>query len=201
MRKLLLASILVLSLPTAAAARPTLALRLGYELARGKAAEGTPMSEVAKSQIPLQLDALWRFGPHFSGGVYASYGFARLDPEISDRCDALGASCSAWTARLGVQASYAFAEFSKRYTPWLGGGVGYEWVRQKISGALSGSETVSGWDFVLDTGFDVKVSPTISVGPYFALHFGPYTRLDGYAIPSKAVHEWLAFGLRGRYDF
>src|SRR5690242_21134659 len=99
MRKLLLAALL---LPTAAAAGPTLALRSGYAISAGDAAKSTSMSEVARGEIPLQVDALWRFGPHFSMGAYYGYGFGRLSPSVSGACDALGADCSVWTMRVGV---------------------------------------------------------------------------------------------------
>jgi hypothetical protein len=201
MRTLPLAALL-LSLPTAAAARPTLALRLGWATASGDASKGSAMSEVVKSEIPIQLDALWRFGPHFSGGLYSSYGFGQLSKDISDRCDSLGASCSSWTMRLGVQGQYAFTERSPRWAPWLGVGSGLEWVHEKAAfGGQTGSQTMSGWEiFNLEGGADVKVAPSLTVGAYASFRLGLYTRLDGYSVANKGYHDWLGLGIRGKWD-
>ncbi len=199
MRSLLLAALL---LPTAAAARPTLALRIGYAAASGDAAEETPMEEVAKSAVPIQLDALYRFGPHFAAGLYFSYGFGGLNQEISDRCDALGADCSVSGVRLGAQGTYTFTQLSQRFAPWAGVGVGYEWVNGSVSrGGLSTTQRVTGWEIVnLQAGADFVVRPRFAVGPYVQLSIGRFTAVDGNDIADKAMHEWLNFGVRGRFD-
>ncbi|HET8538368.1 MAG TPA: hypothetical protein VFL83_00720 [Anaeromyxobacter sp.] len=202
MRTLLAAALVALALPTAAAAGPVLALRLGWAASAGDAARETPMSEVADGEIPIQLDAFWRFPPHWFGGVYYAYGFGRPSGAISDRCDALGADCSVWTMRVGAQLGYTFGELW-RLAPWLAVGIGYEWTHEDASrGGLSGSQTLSGWEFVnVEGGADVKVSGKVSVGPYASFRLGQYSRLDGYGIPSKGVHQWYGVGIRARYDF
>src|SRR5512138_109087 len=119
MRQVLLAAALAAVLPAAATAAPSLALRLGYEASSGSATKGTSMSEVAKAVYPLQLDGTWRFGPHFSAGVYYAFAIGQLSGAISDRCSSLGASCSVWTMRAGIRLEYAFSEVSQRVSPWI----------------------------------------------------------------------------------
>ncbi len=203
MRKLLLASAVAVLVPAAAAAGPSLALRVGYDASSGSASRGTPMSDVARSDVPFQLDATWVFGPHFSAGVYGGFGIGFLSKAIADRCDALGANCSVWTMRLGVRGEYGFPELSERFVPWVGLGTGWEWGYEKVSrGSQSASQTVSGWEtFSLEGGGDVRLSPKLSLGPYVVWRVGQYGRLDGYSIVSKAWHQWSGFGIRGRWDF
>jgi outer membrane protein W len=203
MRQVLFAAVLAALLPAAAAASPSLALRLGYASSSGSATKGTAMSEVAKAEFPLQLDATWRFGPHFSAGVYYGFAIGQLSGTVSDRCSALGASCSVWSMRAGIRGEYAFPEVSQRLAPWIGAGTGWEWVRESVSHPTeSAAQTVSGWETLsLEGGADIKVGPKLWIGPYLTYRFGEYTRLDGYSIVNKAFHSWVGLGARGKWDF
>ncbi|HEX9052256.1 MAG TPA: hypothetical protein VF841_17135 [Anaeromyxobacter sp.] len=203
MRQVLLAAALAAVLPSAASAAPSLALRLGYESSSGSATTGTSMSEVAKADFPLQLDASWRFGPHFSMGVYYSFAIGQLSRAVSNRCDAYQASCSMWEMRVGIRGEYAFAEVSQRFVPWIGVGSGWEWVRASVSAPRdSASDLVSGWEWVtLEGGGDVRVAPKLWIGPYLGWRFGRYGRLNGFSIENQADHSWLGVGVRGRWDF
>ncbi len=203
MRKVLLAAVLAAVLPGAAAASPTLALRLGVEGSSGSATKGTSMSQVAAAEYPLQLDGSWRFGPHFSMGVYYSFAIGQLSQAIADRCTALGASCSMWSMRAGIRGEYAFVETSQRVVPWLGVGSGWEWIHESLSHPSEpGSQTISGWETLsLEGGADLKVAPKLWLGPYLGYRFGEYGRLNGSAIANQAFHSWLGVGLRGRWDF
>jgi hypothetical protein len=161
------------------------------------------MSEVANTELPLQLDATWRFGPHFSAGVYYGFAIGQLSGAVSDRCSSLGASCSVWSMRVGIRGEYAFSDVSQRFAPWIGMGTGWEWVRESVSHPReSASQTVSGWETLsLEGGADVKVTPKLWLGPYLLYRFGEYTRLGGFSIVNKAFHTWFGAGLRGRWDF
>jgi hypothetical protein len=199
----LLAALLLASVPAAATAGPALALRSGYGVSSGGATKGTTMSDVASAEIPVQLDALWRFGPHFSAGLYYAFGFGRLSSGVSDACAAQGASCSVWTMRVGAEAEWAFTELSPRYVPWIGAGTGWEWARETASDATqTAHHTLSGWEILsLEGGGDVKLSAKVAVGPYLSLRVGQYSKLDGYGVVNKAFHRWLGFGIRGTFDF
>lgn len=201
MRPLLVAALL---LPTAAAAGPTLALRTGYAFALGEASKGTPIENVARAQVPLQLDALWRFTDRFAAGAYFSYGFGVLGGEISDRCDRVGADCSVATLRLGLQGTYVLPQLANRFLPWIGAGIGYEWVRESVSATgFSTTKTESGWElFNVQGGADVAVGSTrFAVGPYAILSWARFSSVDGNAVSQKAWHEWLHLGVRGKIDF
>lgn len=201
MRLLLVAALL---LPTAAAARPTLGLRVGYAAAIGDASKDTPMDEVAKAQLPIQLDVLWRFTDRFALGPYFSYGFGVLGNDVADDCDRLGADCSVATLRVGVQGTYVLPQLANRLLPWLGAGIGYEWVRASVSaGAFDTTQSVSGWElFNLQAGADFTLGSTkFAMGPYGVFSFGRYSSVDGNAVAEKAWHEWLHLGVRGKVDF
>lgn len=203
MRKLLtLAVAMALALPTASRAQFSLGARLGFAPAMGDAMKGAPMSDGAKSQIPIQLDALYKFTPEFAAGLYFSYGFVQLASAVTNDCNASGVSCSASVTRLGVEATYSFTTVSPTFVPWAGAGIGYEWLTEKDSfGGVSVSADATGFEFLnLQVGGDYKVSNQFFVGPYIMLTVGQYSEVAGNSIPDKAVHEWLGFGIRGKFD-
>ncbi len=133
MRKLLAAAAVAALLPVAAAASPTLALRQGYETSQGSATKGTSMSEVAAADFPTQIEGMWRFGPHFSAGVYYSFAigaYAAWAPaaptgDLSTACDTSGVTCTASNTRVGVQAILSFGEYERgEVSGTLGSGSG-----------------------------------------------------------------------------
>ena len=198
----LLAALLLLAAPVAASAGPTLALRAGYDASAGYASQSTRMSEVAKGAVPLQLDALWRFG-RFSIGGYYSFGFGLLSGSVADQCDARGADCTVWTMRTGIQAQWAFTEVADWWAPWIGGGIGYEWAFDKIT--INGKSTrqdVSGWELLsLQGGADAKLGSRLWLGPYVSVHSAQYSDVDGYGITHKAFHHWYGVGVRATWEF
>lgn len=199
MRTLLLVALLV---PAAASAGPRLGLRAGWAPALGDASDSTPMKDVVASQLPIQADAAWRFGDRLAVGAYFSYGFGRLGPAISNRCDADGADCSVKVLRTGVQGTWAFTQLSPRWAPWAGAGLGYQWVRSSVSrGAVSATQTVGGWELGnVQAGVDFDVAPRLAVGPYAGWSLGRFSNVDGNDIAEKAWHQWLTFGVRGTFD-
>jgi hypothetical protein len=218
MRKLLvLAVTLVLSLPTASRAQFMVGARLGYAPALGDAAKDATtgaalkMSDGVKSQIPLQLDAAYKVTKEVAVGAYFSYGIGQVGSAFKDSCAASGQSCSASSTRLGVQALYTFSGVNPQFVPWAGVGLGYEWGTYKGTGGGQPDEsfTFKGWEFLnLQVGGDFPLGPQLSVGPYVMLSIAQYsdaeitsggTTFSG-SISKKAVHEWLGFGIRGKFD-
>ena len=200
MRLVLAAALL---LPTAAAAGPSLGLRVGWATGLGDARKGTPIEEVAKAQVPIQLDATWRFTDRFAAGLYFSYGFGVLGSAVADECDRLGADCSVATLRLGVQGTYLLPQLADRLLPWIGAGIGYEWAREHVSApGFSTTQVVSGWELLnLQGGADWVLGEKWAFGPYAILSFGRYSSVDGNDIGEKDWHEWLHLGVRGKIDF
>jgi len=188
--------------PTASQAQFTLGARLGYGIPMGDAVKDAPLKDEVKSQIPIQLDALYRITPDIAAGLYFSYGFVQLNSDVSDACDAANVDCSASSMRLGVEATYTLTKVSPTFVPWFGAGIGFEWLSEKAEfGGVSATQDVTGFEFLnLQGGADYKVSPQLAVGPYVQFSIGQYSSVEGNDITDKAMHEWLSFGVRGKFD-
>jgi hypothetical protein len=106
MTKLLRTTLLAFLLsPIIAAAQPTIGLRVGYALPSGDLQKDLKLSDQISSQVPIQLDLMYRLTPQASAGVYVSYGFDQVAQALKDRSTLMlgpGASYSATTLRAGV---------------------------------------------------------------------------------------------------
>jgi hypothetical protein len=206
MRKIAMLALTLAALaPAAASAQVSLGLRLGFAPSMGEAVKDGDMSDGVKSQIPIQVDALYALNPNLSLGGYFSYGVGQLGGSISDLCDASGADCSANSMRAGVQLHYALAARGA-WVPWGGVGAGYEWGKLSID---EGSLAYRGVEFLnLQLGGDYKVNEKFAIGPYVQFSMGQYSNVtqdDGTdsasdSIDEKGIHEWLGFGVRGRFS-
>ena len=205
MRKLaLLVVALAAVVPATSNAQVSLGLRLGFAPAMGDAVKDGKMTDGVKSQIPVQLDALYELAPNLGVGAYFSYGLGQLGGDMADLCDASGEDCSARSMRAGVQLQYALAA-KGAWTPWGGLGAGYEWGTMELG---PGSVSYRGLELVnLQLGGDYKVNEQLSVGPYVLFSVGQYSNAtvdDGETsvsdgIDEKGVHEWFGFGVRGTF--
>ena len=204
MRKTLLlgAIAMALALPTASQAQFSLGLRVGYAPAMGDYAKDFKLKDEVKAQIPIQIDGMYKFTPEIAAGLYFSYGFGMLNSDVKDQCDALGVDCSASSMRLGVQGTYSFTTVSPTFVPWVGAGLGFEWLTEKASlGGVSASADTTGFEFLnLQLGGDYKVSNQFYVGPYVLFSLGQYSNVEGQSIPDKGIHQWLHLGVRGKFD-
>ncbi|WP_242346731.1 outer membrane beta-barrel protein [Anaeromyxobacter terrae] len=212
-----LAVLAALALPVAASAQVSIGARLGFAPSMGKTGSDTAdssvkMSDWTKSQIPLQLDVMFRLNPQLSLGGYASYGFSQpqLDLEGTRLCDLDGVDCSGGVLRLGVQATYAFST-TGQFQPWAGVGTGWERNKVKAEGGGENVEvTLSGWEILnLQLGGDYLASPQFAFGPYVMFSIGRYgegkiSTSGGTSMTSdftnKDAHEWIHVGVRGRFD-
>lgn len=157
------------------------------------------MGDWLVSQVPVQVDVLYRVKPAFALGGYFSWGFAHAGGDAADACELRGDGCSASVVRIGAQAIWSLPPIG-RVAPWLGAGLGYEWNR------LEGEErsTFEGFEFPgLQAGGDLAIGERLSVGPFAMIAVGQYARgaygdVDG-ALPEKKVHAWLELGVRGRF--
>ncbi|HET8538370.1 MAG TPA: hypothetical protein VFL83_00730 [Anaeromyxobacter sp.] len=209
MRKLVMLAAFVAAMvfPTASHAQFTLGLRVGYAPAMGDFASDVAMKDFSlKSQIPVQVDALYRITKDISAGAYFSYGFGQVDYAVCDAAD-----CSGSSMRFGIQGFYSFSTVSPTFVPWAGLGIGYEMANDTFE--IGGSKTessYSGIEFLnLQVGGDYKVNEKLAVGPYVMYSMGQYssmtvkedgvTTIDG-DINQTAMHSWLGFGVRGKFD-
>ena len=189
-----------------------LSLELGYAPAIGDADKtttgtGEAMTDVVSSHVPLVLGVGYRINPLVSVGGIFQYGFAQLD---SSACPS-GVSCSASDLRLGAEVRLHFLS-EQPFSPWVSAGFGYEWFNVDMSqGSLSANLTYKGFEFLnLEAGGDFRVSPSFTLGPFIGLRVQQFDSMSGtnssgtnisQEIPSdqKAVHGWVAFGLRGMF--
>jgi outer membrane protein W len=218
----LLAGLLVLSGAATALAEDStksdqklsVGLRLGYALRAGKASEYVVFpggvlaaerpGEHSTRQIPIWLDAGYFVTTNAFVGIYAQYGFA------SDNDCLTGASCSAHDIRLGLQVQYHLMA-RRPVDPWLGLGVGYEWLSDTRSGGgITLTESVKGIEFAnLQGGADFAVARAFTLGPFLSASFGQYSNAavgesDGREVNvsfnDKTFHEWFALGIRGSFE-
>jgi hypothetical protein len=198
MRKLLMLAVLAL-VPTVSQAQFSLGLRLGFAPAGGDADGSIAMSDLVKSQIPVQVDAMFGVSPQLALGGYLSYGVGQVGDGMQDLCDAFAADCSASNVRVGVQGIYSFVGAApSQMVPWIGAGFGLEVLSFEGN---AGSADSTGWEFLnLQGGADFKVSEKASFGPYAQISFGQYTSIEGNDIAEKEMHQWFNFGIRGKFD-
>jgi hypothetical protein len=209
MRKLLMLAALLV--PMVSQAQVSLGLRVGYAPAMGDAQKDQKMSDGMKSQIPLQLDALYKVTKDIAVGGYFAYGFGQVD--IAGVCVS-GVDCSGNVMRFGVQGHYTFNQLTAPLVPWAGVGFGYEIGKAKAEATGIGSMefTYSGFEFLnLQVGGDYRVNEQFSVGPYLQFSLAQYSKqkiddttgfvgnFDG-DVEEKAMHEWFGFGIRGKFD-
>ena len=219
----------LLALPGLASAQASIGMRASYGLPAGDAYEqsgfGTfKQSGLAKGQVPLQLDATWRFGKALSAGLYLAYGFGSAGSKLKELCATPGASCDRpSTLRYGVQGAYTFSD-GGRADPWLGLAAGVESasfaVKNFVYGVLPGPPpspldgdlegTLRGWDAALEGGFDHRLTGNVVVGPVLSYGVGQYRvedvtitglgKVAGGGVDNAKTHQWFTFGLRGRFD-
>lgn len=204
----LVATAAALTFATPASAQIALDLKLGYAIPTGNAATGTDvtaaMSDAWSGALPIGVGARYRFTPNLSAGVYFQFAPAFV---ASGLCD-VGASCSGYDMRLGIEAVYGFMP-SGSWNPWVSLGTGWEWTQLKASGGgESVSTTFSGWEyFNVQAGVDFPLSPMFALGPYLGYFGGTYTNVSvsgtilsqSESIPSanRAFHGWFQFGVKG----
>jgi hypothetical protein len=163
--------------------------------------------------IPLWLDVGYRLTPHVTVGAYGMFGVVL--PKRADDNDLLGGGCpegvdcSAYGARFGVQASYAFLPRGSA-NPWLGIGLGYEWITSHIQGEplgfrIDSQTSYGGFELLqLQGGVDFRLTERFAAGPYVSASALTYqscsAELDGAEAPCEiaraAWHGWLVFGAR-----
>jgi outer membrane protein with beta-barrel domain len=220
MRKTLKTAMLViaaLATPLAASAQVDLGARLGFALPGGKITledGGLKLDDFSKSQVPIQLDVLYRLDKRLSVGGYFAYGFVQPAGDLKTACDQSGISCTAYDLRFGVQGEYRFAP-SAPVEPWLGLGLGYEINHFGMSAnGFDFSEELRGGEIALGGGLDFRVADKFTMGPFVQATIAQYMSghgemtaalpgLDqfsgGGALPGQTRHNWYQLGIRGRF--
>jgi len=205
-----------------------LALRTGFGLPLGRYADVRTLAGFRDSDvnslgddthgvIPLWLDAGYWLDAHVLLGAYFMYGLVL--PKTASVTDPLGGGCpegldcNASGLRFGIQAQYRFAP-GHSMSPWVGLGLGYEWISSRIEGELfstrfEAATTHSGPDLLqLQGGVDFALAEAVGLGPFAALSAMQYTtcslELAGEnnecELEDRSWHGWLVFGVRGSFE-
>jgi hypothetical protein len=206
-------------------ARFRLGLRTGFGVPFGRYAEVrtlasfrdpdvNALSDDVHGVIPFWVDAGYRFSSRLTLGAYFVFGLVL--PKVAPAANPLsggcpdGFDCAATGLRAGIAAEYAFLTGPVR--PWLGLGLGYEWVHTRIEGRTLDLDLAtwhSGPEFLhLQAGADFALYPSFGLGPFVTLTAMQYTRcsleLGGQrqscALDDLAWHGWLLFGARGTLE-
>lgn len=146
-------------------------------------------NEVA-GQLPIWLEAGWRFTKNIYAGAYFQWGIG-----FNSNCNT-GADCGTHGFRYGIEGIYNVAPDSA-IQPWVGLGVGYETMNVTFNGADS---SYKGWELVnIQLGADLAASKQFSIGPFASYSlFGKYSSQtsSGYSNDISAGHNWLQLGVK-----
>jgi hypothetical protein len=214
--------------PERAEPRLHLGLRTGFGLPLGHYAairtvasfrntDVNALSDDTYGAIPIWLDVGYRWSAHWMFGVYAMAGLVL--PKTAETSDPLGGGCpdglecSAFGVRLGLQAQYRFAP-GESLDPWLGLGIGYEWIWSDLEGEVfsipvDASNDYAGPDLAhVQGGLDIRVSDSASLGPFLSLSAMRYTSctatISGDTVDceldEQSWHGWLMLGVRGALE-
>jgi len=188
-----------------AAARVAVAFPIGNATGdTARTPNGTSLADLVAWAVPLELELGARIGPAFVGG-YVSYAFGRAGSALEG-----GTSRSASNVRFGFEVLWHLGP-DRPVDPWVGLGVGYEWLNLSIGGtggAITGS--ARGFEWVnLQVGIDFSLGRNFRLGPFVRNRIAQYDTASlglvnsqgGEAsstgdIQSKAVHLWIDVGLR-----
>jgi hypothetical protein len=195
-------------------------VRTGYAFSAGHlgAAPGEAddrVSDWVTGQLPLWVDAGYRFNPFFYLGGYFQYGFSSVNDDQRSLCRNANVDCSASDVRLGIMGRYHLAP-AWPLAPWVGLGLGYEWGAFSVhQSALGNSDTDSSWSgfeiLNLQAGADYRLGRGFVLAPFISFSLGQYqSRKDTTTVGSittsteqdlehKSFHEWILLGVRAAF--
>ncbi len=195
----------------------TLAARLGLGIPMGDAladavGASTPLGDAFKGELPIWIDAGYRFARNWFVGAYLQVGIGIVNKDkalSSGACNQSGVSCSGSDVRFGVEGIYSFSP-GNSFNPWIGLGTGFEQANLHVeSSGGSGDIAIKGWEyFNVQLGGDFMLSRIFALGPYAAFSLGQYSTLSlsggGFSInpdiANKRVHGWLQLGVKGTFN-
>lgn len=172
------------------------AVRVAYAIPLGDAVSDSSLSDAVAGGIPLQLDLGYRVDNHLFIGGYGTYliGFE------GDNCDDLDCS-SPSGIRVGGEIIYNILPVTNSFSPWIGAGVGYEWLMQSVGDIDS---TLRGMEFFnAQLGVDFRVGRYMRIGPYGLFALGQYSKwsVDDVSVDvdDKGTHEWIHLGVKATF--
>ncbi len=212
-------------------------LRLGATLPVGKAGRNVfgvdrDLKDLTAWRAPVWVDVGYHFSDVMTFGAYAQVGVGgngdacdQIQGSVPELGELRGGDCDWSDIRLGAHAQWRLAP-AAAVDPWLGVGVGYEWLSYRTvlvadvtdtttgntqAVALRIAERLGGPELLLQGGIDFQVDDSLRIGPYASATFGQYLGDEyscdiqtaacptGSSVEGPAFHSWLGVGLRGAY--
>jgi opacity protein-like surface antigen len=185
---------------------PTFSAWVGYGTGSGRiSAEGDgPLGDLVDSKVPVGVEAAYRFSPLLHAGVFVE----GAPLSVSGSSCVGGDPCGGTDFELGLDVQVHFAPY-RRFDPWVGIGLGYEWMRvdaTNFTDNIPDTWRYQGWTFPrISAGLDIPVSPVFSLGPYIAYDAGQFGQVDQssrgrFDIRNQAYHGWFQLGIRGNLN-
>ena len=222
--KLVFASLVLAAMPSVASAQSgaEVGVRTGYAFAAGHTgaranSDDQNLGDWISGQLPIWIDAGYRFNPNWYFGGYFQYGFGSVNDDRQSVCRNANVDCSASDTRLGVMGRYHLLPASQ-FSPWVGLGFGYEWASfNSHASALSITTTTdrngSGFEIAnLQVGVDYEIASHFVLSPFISLSFDQYRHLsyrlttagavtlsDEGSPAKESVHEWILIGVRAAF--
>ena len=182
----------------------------GVGLPLGEAYAGKPLADWLSVAFPLTFELGTRILGRYELAVTGTYSLGVARSTGASGCYNASNGCSASVGQVGL----AFLWHPLGLTavdPYLGVGVGYEWleIRATVQGK-NFDQSFGGWNVtMLQGGVDFSLGGAFTVGPYVQASLGEYLT-SSYTVPTQgggvqsgsssvanpAVHFWLAVGVR-----
>jgi hypothetical protein len=200
------------------------ALRLSYGVPFGSSSEGTGIRDLIVGIIPAQMDVGYRLNERWWIGAYGAAGIGVKGEACRDEGQAptapttptdddtgerptFGTKCDAPNKfRVGIQALFHVLPTTDDVSPWIGLGVGYEWLNiSETLGRQTFVQTFAGFELLnLQAGVDFALGSHVRLGPFAQLTLGRYTTIaedassgaDTLPSPGRAIHQWLSLGVK-----
>jgi hypothetical protein len=169
-----------------------ISVRTGFERPLGDLQQAAPLSDGLSGAVPLVFEIGVR------GNRNVSVGFSLERARVLTR-NCPDQSCSATDYRFNAEAIFT-ARTGSGVDPWLGVGIGYEWL--DLADGPGSDEGITGWTYgVIQAGAEIRIGRQFGLGPFASFSVGEYSSESNnvYArdFTNQALHEWLQFGLRG----
>lgn len=201
-----------------------LGARTGYSFSDGDYANGVPIGSPSRllpgttGGLPIVLDLGVRIGKRVYFGAFFQYAFLATSCPKVDSTLATTASCGGHDLRGGIAVQLHLAPRGS-IDPWIGFGVGHEWLTNNVAASASDgssanlSYTLHGWD-VADAmvGVDLHTRGGFAFGPYAEVTSGSFASAsktltgsgqgasDSTDITATSAHQWFTVGLRGTFE-
>jgi len=195
-----------------------LGIRAGYALPFGSVRDGQPLSETARSAIPITIEGMLSLRHGIDIGVYLQIAAGQGGDQFNQGC----VDCSLIGGRLGLMVDKHF-NAGAAVDPWFGLNLGYEWLsvsrefddpERTFPARVKSTATFTALpELALQAGIELG-SRDVRVGPYVAIALARYADIEykvtcagcvddasraTAAVKDRAFHGWLTVGLRGAY--